>query len=113
MEKKLPKVFANKIEKEINNNENCFYSSDKKEEHAEIKNDENVENSIINESNIVQKINSIFNSPRYVYKANVKITTNDDVFTKRIIGKNRDNLITMENELIPISNIIDIGFVDE
>ena len=32
----------------------------------------------------------------------------DGTVTKRIIGKNNTHLITMENELIPISDIIDI-----
>lgn len=107
MEKKLPKVFANKIDKEITNNERVFY--DKVKEEVEIDNEEkNTRNNY--ELNISQKINKIFNSPKYVYKANVDITTKDGIISKKIIGRNKNQIITMENELININDIIDIKF---
>ena len=95
--KDLPKVFHNKINKKINNNSNVFYSSNK---------DSNEDKS--NEKNIIQKINQIFSSPNYVYKANVEITLKDRKIEKRIIGRNRNYIITMDNDLIPIVDIIDI-----
>ena len=58
--------------------------------------------------NIIQKINDIFASPNYIYKANVKITTKEGTTSKRIIGRNKDYIITMDNNLIPIKDIIDI-----
>ncbi len=97
MNKKLPKVFANKIEKINKTNE--VYNVSKNEEEI-----------VKNNKNIYQKINDIFSSYRYVYKADVIITTNKGEFTKRIIGKKGDNLITFDNELINISNIIDIKY---
>ena len=89
-----PKVFRNKINKNIKNNESIFYSKNKEE--------------VKDTKNIIQKINEIFASPNYIYKANVKIKTNDDIITTRIIGRNKDYIITMDNKLIPIKNIIDI-----
>lgn len=91
-----PKVFRNTINKSIKNNENIFYSKNE------------VKNEIKESKNIIQKINEIFASPNYIYKANVKIKTNDDIITTRIIGRNKDYIITMDNKLIPIKNIIDI-----
>ena len=101
--RELPKVFANKIDKKIENNE--VYWISKNEEKIEKK-----ENKFKIEKNINEKINEIFSSPRYVYKADVLITTNDAILKKRIIGKNGNNLITMENELINIESIKDIKF---
>lgn len=104
MEKKLPKVFANSIDKKLNNNESVYYE----------KNDRNIEEpkkSNLNDSfNINQKINHIFSSSRYVYKADVDITLKDGKVSKKIIGRNKNQLITMDNELINISDIIDIDF---
>ena len=57
---------------------------------------------------IDKKINEIFSSPNYVYKANVEITLKDKKVTKRIIGRNKNYIITMDNTLIPISDITDI-----
>lgn len=101
--KDLPKVFHNKIDKTFNNNKSVFYSSNKSSD-----NDSNNSNELIDKRNVLQKINSIFSSPNYVYKANVEITLKDKKVTKRIIGRNKDYIITMDNDLIPIIDIIDI-----
>ena len=107
MGKKLPKVFANKIEKPLKNNETVFYdrSEEKKVEQKEEKS-----NQFSSRLTINQKINQIFGSSRYVYKADVIITTKDGNLNKKIIGRNRNELITMDNEVIPISEIMDIEF---
>lgn len=101
--KDLPKVFQNNVDKKFNNNSSVYYSS----------NDTRSLNSGETKDNrtILQKINEIFSSPNYVYKANVEISLKDKKVTKRIIGRNKDFLITMDNTLIPISDIVDIKSV--
>ena len=112
MEKKLPKVFANKIDKVLDNNRNVFYSN--KDENLESgsseKHDEGMRSFGSDGQNINQKINSIFSSTRYVYKADVDIVTRNGKISKRVIGKNGTHLITIDNELIPITDIMDIDF---
>lgn len=105
MEKRLPKVYANKIDKEIKNNETVYYDRGEKSKVEEPKN-----NIIPKEFTIQQKINRIFGSSRYVYKADVDITLKDGKVSKKIIGRNKNELITMENELIKIADIVDIDF---
>lgn len=99
----LPKVFANKIDKKIENNKSYYIS--KNEEKEEISN-----RTYKIEKNINQKINEIFTSPSYVYKADVIITTSEGNMEKRIIGKDGNNLITIDNEFISIDKIIDIRY---
>ncbi len=94
--KELPKVFQNNINKDFKNNSNVFYSSER-----------NIEENIDNR-NVLQKINDIFSSPNYVYKANAEIVLKDKTVNKRIIGRNKNYIITMDNELIPITDIVDI-----
>lgn len=94
--KDLPGIFHNKINKTFNNNERVYYSNNYPKEN------------ISDSRNVLQKINDIFSSPNYVYKANVEITLKDKTITKRIIGRNKDYIITMDNDLIPITDIIDI-----
>lgn len=98
MKKDLPKVFANKINKKLNNN-NTYSITNKFEESTR---DYNID--------VNKKINDIFKSPRYIYRANVDIKLKDRTIKKKIIGKKNSNLITIDNELIPISDIIDINF---
>ena len=98
--KKLPNIYKNEITKKSDNNDTVFCSFEEKEERSNT-----VE---LKGNNILQKINSIFKSSNYIYKANVEIKLKDKIVNKTIIGKNRTHLITNENELIPISDIIDI-----
>ena len=102
MEKKLPKVFANKIDKNLNNNETVYYNKN------EVRSEQKDNSSSIFTVN--QKINQIFSSARYVYKADVIITTKNGKVNKRIIGRNRNELITMDNEVINVNDILDIEF---
>lgn len=89
-----PKVFHNNINKNFTNNKSVYYC----------KND----NEVIDKKTVYQKISDIFSSPDYIYKANVEISLKDKTIVKRIIGRNKDFLITMDNELIRISDIEDI-----
>ena len=104
MKKKLPGVFPGKVKKDSGNNKRVFYSSKAKNSI----NNKNVEPVLKLEKDIKQKINEIFNSPNYIYKADVEIRFNDKIVVKRIVGRNNTHLITMENELIPINDVIDI-----
>lgn len=90
---KLPKVFANTNLGKLKNNETIYYDK---------------ERNITKNNNINFKINQLFKSSRFVYKINVKVTTEKGINTYRIIGKSNNNLITIDNELIPIDTIIDI-----
>jgi hypothetical protein len=91
-----PKVFQNNGNKKFTNNNDVFYSKN---------------NNDVSTKNIYQKINDIFSSPNYIYKANVEISLKDKIISKRIIGRNKDFLITMDNELIRINDILDIKTV--
>lgn len=98
MDKKLPKVFANKIEKNFQNNDRVYVASKApKEEEIDFKG-----------MTVNQKIKAILNSRNYIYKANVEIKTNTGVIQTKIIGKSGNQLITMDRTLIPIDSIIDI-----
>ena len=98
----LPRMYNNKIDKDLNNNERVFSTLDSNNIYT---------NSFINNRNnltVEQKIVNIFNSPNYIYKIDVVIVTDNNKVIKRIIGKNKNNLITMDNEYIPINTIRDI-----
>lgn len=110
MEKKLPKVFANCIDRKLCNNETVYY--EKEDGSREIKK-EKPKNAFLSDNfNINQKINKIFGSSKYVYKADVDITFKNGKLSKKIIGRNKNELITIDNELIRISDIIDIDFTE-
>ena len=96
---KKPSVFVNKIDHKLNNNEKVFTSYKEAEENFDIKN-----------VDVRKKLREIFNSPRYVYKAETIIKTNNGTIEKTIVGMNKDKLLTMDNDFINIDDIIDINF---
>ena len=100
MKKDLPGLFANKINKSLSNNEKVSVTKNEEQEDRSIKEDKKTE------KDINEKIREMFSSPRYVYKIDAEITLKDKKVTKKIIGKNNNNLITIDNELIPIQDII-------
>ena len=75
-----PRVFANPINKKIDNVQDLF-RSDK-------------ESRSINPVDVNKKINEIFASRNHVYKSKVKITLKDKVIEKEIVGKTNINLLT-------------------
>lgn len=103
MKKDLPHVFANKISNNINNNEKVFYSSKNR-------NTENKDAPSLIGQSVNQKLNTIFSSSNYIYKAIVKIYFENETVIKKIVGRNKNYLITIDNELIPINEIVDIDY---
>ena len=99
----LPKVFRNNNTGVIKNNVEQYYSKeDNLKTNLELTND-NMKPIIIK-----KKINDIFNSNSFIYKVNVIITTIDGDKECTLIAKNNDSLLTLNNEKILISDILDI-----
>lgn len=101
MNKELPKMYHNKINKTVNSIQKV-YSSIENHENNELR--QNKYSSI----SIDQKIEQIFKEKDFVYKADVEIITDTETIKKRIVARNQNNLITIDNEYIPISIIRDI-----
>ena len=95
MNKNLPKVYANPINKELRNNKEVYTSGDA----PKIKEPP---------TNISHKINEIFSNLHHVYKSNVEIITKDFTINTTIVGKTSTDLLTLNGEKIAIKDIIDI-----
>ena len=108
MNNKLPKVFTNKIEKQINNNEKIYIT--KKDD---IINPIKEEIIIENKNNIEKRLKEIINNNNYAYIIPVKIETTDEVIETRIIGKNKKNILTYDNKKIEIDTIKNIEILNQ
>lgn len=89
-----PRVYANPINKKIDNVQDLFRSDS--------------DNRGVNPIDVNKKINEIFASRNHVYKSKVKITLKDGVIEREIVGKTNINLLTLDGDLIRITDIIDI-----
>lgn len=91
-----PKVFVNKINKDIKNNKNSYHFTG-----GEILDNTKVD--------VKEKIRDIFKSDTFVYKSSVTISLkNGRILRKDIIAYKNDELITLDNERINVSDIVDI-----
>ena len=91
----LPGVFQNK-KIEINNApQELFYGN---------------RVSVVNtaKKDIKSTIKSLFQSKNYVYKLDVIIETKNKTIDTSIVGQTNNHLITIDNELILINDILDI-----
>ena len=100
--KELPKMYQNRITKKIDSIQKVYSTFE--DRNANTSKDLKKYSKV----SIDKKINDIFASPDYVYKADVTIVTDTDTIKRRIVARNNNNLITIDNEYIPISLIRDI-----
>lgn len=107
---KKPKVFENQIDKKINNNKVVFDST---KEVLEIINS-NKEKKIKNEDNrnipIVDKITKLLNTNGYIFNIDVLIKTKDNEYNTHIASVINNHIITLDNDIINIDDVIDIIF---
>lgn len=92
-----PKMYQNRVNKEFNNNKKVYTSFDREN------NDK-----IWDSNDIRKKINDIINSTSFIYRAKVNIVVGNDTIVRKIVGIYNNNLVTIDNEYIPIDSIKDI-----
>ena len=95
--KDIPKIYQNRVNKEFHNNRMVYTSYDS-----------NNINSLEDSKDIRKKISDIINSKTFIYSKLVNILIGNDIVSKKIIGIHGDNLVTLDNEQIPICSIKDI-----
>lgn len=102
MSEKLPNVFVN-VNDNINDNNVSYYYS---------KNGKNIlqkKEAFSNRIKINKKIDELFNSTKFVYKLPVLITLEDEKIDTVIVYKNKNELVTMDNRVIKVEEILDIN----
>ncbi len=99
--KDLPKVFANPINKDLNNNRS--YSYDRLEEKTNDRNEGDVQN----------KINKLFKNEQTIYSIDCIIKFANEEGKYSIIGKTNNNLVTKNQKIIPIKDIYDIELAEK
>lgn len=102
MNKKLPNIFVNKNTGIVKNNEEFYYGKDN------INNETKIIDNNMRYILIRKKIDDIFNSSSFIYKARVIITTKDNDKEYTLIGRDKNKLLTIDNETILISDVLDI-----
>lgn len=99
--KKLPELYKNNINKKINNNKKICYLNKKTEEIKDT----------TDNKNISETLDEIFNGIGYSYNIQVIIETNDSKYETSLIARTKNNIITIDNEVIPINKINNLKII--
>jgi hypothetical protein len=91
------KMYRCERDKIFNNNRSVYASYE-----------DNKNNVIYNSNDIRKKINNIINSDSFIYRTRVNIVIDNQVLSKKIAFIHDNNLVTIDNEYIPIELIQDI-----
>lgn len=92
-----PKMYRCEVKKEFNNNRNVYASYS-----------DNNNFKVYDVNDIRKKINNLINSNNFIYRTKVNIVIDNQIITKKIVGIYNNNLVTIDNEHIPINMISDI-----
>ena len=106
---KKPKVFANEFDKNINNNQKVFDINSDNATHSDR---QMKTNDTYNNLTVMEKISKLLNRNGYIFNVDVIIITKDKDYHTKIAGKVDNRLITLDNDIIKIDDIIDLK-IDE
>lgn len=107
MNEKFPEIFKNKIDNIKSKIQNEYYCRNVGEENND--KETNVGNNKISKSKLLDKINSIFKRPDFVYQADITIINkNGENMNKKIVGFKDNYLLTLDEEKIYLDDIYDI-----
>lgn len=105
MAKQLPKIFQSPISHKIENNNKMFYSlnQEKAAQNAPIisQNNKNIES-------VEKTLDNLFHTTGYIFNIPVEIVTKEKKLQTKIAGKVKNTIITLDNDVIPITEIISI-----
>lgn len=90
------KIFKNNLNKKFHNNQNLFRT------------DSATINDNYSDKSVRKKIEEILRDNSFIYRILVHIVIDNKIIDRKIIGIYKDNLVTIDNEYIPISKISDI-----
>ena len=93
--KKLPELYKNNNIKPIDNNKKVYYM--KNEDMRKASN-----------TSVEEELDNIFHGLGYSYNIPVELVTTKKTYHTSLVTKTKENVITIDNIIIPISEIISI-----
>lgn len=108
---KKPKVFENQIDKTIRNNKMVFDST-KEETKIEMIDDKtkDLRDEDYSHTSVIDKIRELLNRNGYIFNVLVTITTRDKEFKTHIASVVNNHIITLDNNIINIDDVVDIKY---
>lgn len=106
---KKPKVYANPIDKKIKNNQELFDSELYIDNQSlELRSKTFNETDDYKNLTVLEKIEKLLNRNGYIFNVDVSIITKEKKYNTKIAGKVNNHLITLDNDIININDIIEL-----
>lgn len=111
MKDKFPEIYKRKIENlKSKVQKDFYYHAEALKDEPKVTKVEKTSNDREDKINLIDKINSIFKRPDFVYQADVNIMyKNGENIEKKIIGLKENYLLTQDGEKIHINDISDVN----
>lgn len=106
MQKKLPKIYQNTFSHKIENNNKVFYSA--YQDHQSLNINRQTMNRQMDKNIVETSLNELFQTTGYIFNIPVEIKTKEKTLNTKIAGKVKNTIITLDNDVIPISSIVSI-----
>ena len=109
MPNKLPKIYQSPISPDISNNTKVFYSQyTQNNPKVTMPNRSNYAENKVNIKSVEETIQDLLKTTGYIFNIPVEIKTGSKTYQTYIATKAKNNLVTMDNEIIPIHEILSI-----
>lgn len=93
--KKLPELYKNNNIKPIDNNKKVYYMK-------------NNDIRSVNHTSVEEELDNIFHGLGYSYNIPVELVTTKETYHTSLVTKTKEHVVTIDNIIIPISEIISI-----
>lgn len=109
MVKKLPSVFASPISRDISHNKRVFYSEKESPVITPVERKIETLPTVPQEQDtretVELELKKLFKSTNHIFNIPVEITTEEKVYETKIAGRVHNQIITIDNDSIPVDQI--------
>ena len=113
MDKKLPSIFKNEIDKKIDNNKKVFYSKYESignvvEKTSDV--DSSTDRSV---SSLSSSLDELLKNNQFIFNVPVEISLKKEIVNTKIVSKVGDHLLTSSGKIINLEDILLIRIKDK
>lgn len=112
MNKKLPSIFKNEIDKKIDNNKKVFYSKYESIGNVVEKTSE-LDSSNDKSVSLSSSLDELLKNNLFIFNVPVEISLKDEIVNTKIVSKVGDHLLTSSGKIINLEDILLIKIKDK
>ena len=113
MNKKLPSIFKNEIDKKIDNNKKVFYSKYESVGNVVEKTSEVDSSNDRSVSSLSSSLDDLLKNNQFIFNVPVEISLKEEIVNTKIVSKVGDHLLTSSGKIINLEDVLLIRIKDK